>query len=60
VRISKLMAERGLCSRREADLFIERGWVFVDGERVSELGTRRSVGRNPSRQRRPRRQQASR
>lgn len=40
VRVSKLMAERGLCSRREADVFIERGWVYVDGERVSELGTR--------------------
>ena len=40
VRISKLMAERGLCSRREADAYIERGWVFVDGERVTELGTR--------------------
>lgn len=40
VRISKLMAERGLCSRREADAFIERGLVFVNGERVSELGTR--------------------
>jgi 23S rRNA pseudouridine2604 synthase len=34
------MAERGLCSRREADSFIERGWVYVDGERVSELGSR--------------------
>ena len=40
VRISKLMAERGLCSRREADGYIEKGWVFVDGERVTELGTR--------------------
>ena len=40
VRISKLMAERGLCSRREADTYIERGWVFVNGERVTELGTR--------------------
>ncbi|MBK8525092.1 MAG: rRNA pseudouridine synthase [Betaproteobacteria bacterium] len=40
VRISKLMAERGLCSRREADTYIERGWVFVDGQRISELGTR--------------------
>ena len=40
VRLSKLMAERGLCSRREADEFIERGWVFVDGRRVSELGVR--------------------
>jgi 23S rRNA pseudouridine2604 synthase len=42
VRISKLMAERGLCSRREADVYIERGLVFVDGERVTQLGTRAS------------------
>jgi len=40
VRVSKLMSEQGLCSRREADAFIERGWVLVDGERVTELGTR--------------------
>lgn len=40
IRLSKLMAERGLCSRREADWIIERGWVFVDGRRVSELGVR--------------------
>ncbi|WP_244860796.1 pseudouridine synthase [Aromatoleum petrolei] len=40
VRLSKVMAERGLCSRREADEFIERGWVLVDGLCVSELGTR--------------------
>jgi len=39
-RISKMMAERGLCSRREADAYIEKGWVFVNGERVTELGTR--------------------
>jgi len=40
VRLSKLMAERGLCSRREADSYIERGWVFVDGDRVDVLGTK--------------------
>jgi len=40
VRISKLMSEQGICSRREADSYIERGWVFVDGERVTELGSR--------------------
>lgn len=39
-RLSKLMAARGLCSRREADVYIERGWVFVDGERVATLGTK--------------------
>ena len=40
IRLSKLMSERGLCSRREADSYIERGLVFVDGKRVSELGTK--------------------
>jgi 23S rRNA pseudouridine2604 synthase len=42
IRISKLLAERGLCSRREADGYIERGLVFVDGQRVTQLGTRAS------------------
>ena len=40
IRLSKLMSERGICSRREADEYIARGWVFVDGKRISELGTR--------------------
>lgn len=40
VRLSKLMSERGLCSRREADSYIEAGRVFVDGRRISELGTK--------------------
>lgn len=40
VRISKLLSERGLCSRREADAYIEQGLVTVDGEIVQELGTR--------------------
>lgn len=34
------MSERGLCSRREADAYIERGWVSVDGVKVTELGTK--------------------
>ena len=32
VRLSKVMAERGLASRREADEWIEAGWVLVDGQ----------------------------
>jgi 23S rRNA pseudouridine2604 synthase len=40
IRLSKLMSERGICSRREADAYIEKGLVFVDGQRISELGTR--------------------
>lgn len=34
------MSEQGLCSRREADSYIERGLVKVDGVTVSELGTK--------------------
>ena len=40
VRLSKLMSEQGICSRREADDYIAKGWVLVDGEVVSELGTK--------------------
>ena len=40
IRISKLMSEQGLSSRREADEWIARGWVLVDGVRVTELGTK--------------------
>ncbi len=38
VRLSKLMAQRGICSRREADAFIEQGLVLVDGAVVNQLG----------------------
>lgn len=34
------MSERGLCSRREADRYIEAGLVRVDGEVIDRLGTR--------------------
>ncbi len=39
-RLSKVMAERGLCSRREADEWIANGWVKVNGEIIETLGTR--------------------
>jgi 23S rRNA pseudouridine2604 synthase len=39
-RLSKVMASRGMCSRREADRYIERGLVYVDGEQISELGSK--------------------
>lgn len=38
VRLSKLMSQRGMCSRREADKMIEQGLVRVDGEIVNTLG----------------------
>ena len=34
------MAHRGMCSRREADRYIEQGLVRVDGKIVSQLGTK--------------------
>ncbi|WP_322788601.1 pseudouridine synthase [Paraburkholderia sartisoli] len=40
LRLSKRMSELGLCSRREADEWIEKGWVIVDGVRIDTLGTK--------------------
>ena len=34
IRVSKLLADRGFCSRREADQYIAKGWVKVDGQVV--------------------------
>jgi 23S rRNA pseudouridine2604 synthase len=39
-RLSKLMGELGLCSRREAEAWIVNGWVRVDGLVVDKLGVR--------------------
>ncbi len=39
VRVSKLITERGLASRREADDWIVAGWVKVNGQ-LAELGQR--------------------
>jgi 23S rRNA pseudouridine2604 synthase len=40
LRLSKRMSELGLASRREADEWIARGWVRVDGRVENELGSR--------------------
>ncbi len=40
VRLNKFMANAGICSRREADEFIKDGKVKVNGEVVTELGTK--------------------
>ncbi len=40
VRLSKRIAELLSCSRREAEQYIEGGWVLVDGQRVEEQGAR--------------------
>jgi 23S rRNA pseudouridine2605 synthase len=40
IRLNKYLANAGICSRREADEFIRAGLVKVNGETVSELGTK--------------------
>ena len=40
MRLSKRMSELGIASRREADEWIAKGWVRVDDQVVSELGSR--------------------
>lgn len=39
-RLNKFMANAGICSRREADEFIQQGLVKVNGKVVTELGTK--------------------
>lgn len=40
VRLNKYLANAGICSRREADEFIQAGVVSVNGQVVTELGTK--------------------
>ena len=40
IRLNKYLANAGICSRREADEFITAGVVSVNGEIVTELGTK--------------------
>ncbi len=40
IRLNKFMANAGLCSRREADEFIQQGLIKVNGNVVTELGTK--------------------
>ena len=40
IRLNKFLANAGICSRREADEYIQQGLVKVNGEVVTELGTK--------------------
>ena len=44
MRLSERMAQLGLCSRREADSYIEQGWVKVNGQ-TAVLGQKMKIGR---------------
>ena len=43
IRLNKFIANSGVCSRREADTYIQAGVVTVNGEVVTELGTKVNV-----------------
>ena len=60
MRLSKRMSELGLASRREADEWIAKGWVRVDGAVVKELGSRVLAGQHISIDAKARHQQAQR
>ncbi len=40
IRLNKFIANSGICSRREADEYIKQGMVTVNGQIVTELGTK--------------------
>ena len=40
IRLNKFLSNAGVCSRREADEFIQQGLVKVNGEVITELGTK--------------------
>jgi len=43
IRLNKYLADAGICSRREADALIQAGTVTVNGQIVTELGTKVSI-----------------
>ena len=40
VRLQKVIADSGFCSRRKAEEYIVKGKVFVNGEKITELGSK--------------------
>ena len=40
VRLNKFIANSGICSRREADEYISQGLITVNGQTITELGTK--------------------
>ncbi len=60
LRLSKRMSQLGMASRREADEWIPKGWVRVDGQVVRELGSRVIPGQHITIDAKARNQQAAR
>ena len=40
IRIQKYLSQQGLLSRRKAEEYIQKGWIYVNQEKVSDLGTK--------------------
>jgi 23S rRNA pseudouridine2605 synthase len=40
IRLNRYIALSGICSRRQADEYIVKGWVTVNGKKVTDLGTK--------------------
>ena len=40
IRLNKYLRDSGLCSRRKADEFIEAGYIKINGEIITDLGTK--------------------
>ena len=47
-RVNRWLAQNGVCSRREAEALITRGLVFIDGERVDDVGRKIEAGQTLS------------
>ena len=40
IRLNRVLSNAGVCSRRDADVYIQAGVVTVNGQVVTELGTK--------------------
>ena len=40
IRLQKAIADSGFCSRRKAEEFISQGKVYVNGNKITLLGTK--------------------
>jgi 23S rRNA pseudouridine2605 synthase len=40
IRLNRFIAGSGVCSRRDADEIIKKGWITVNGNKVTDLGTK--------------------
>jgi len=43
-RVNRWLAQNGVCSRREAEALIAKGLVYIDGERVEDVGRKIAAG----------------